>query len=60
MLKGAPHRPNSGPDWQAKKGKYIHERGCGAGPDEPCTCEPPYPRAIAALCSALAALDGER
>lgn len=31
-------------EWAAKKGRYVHEAGCGAGPDEPCTCESPYPR----------------
>lgn len=38
-----PPSPDDGA-WTAKRGKYIHQRGCGAGPDEPCTCEPPYPK----------------
>lgn len=29
--------------WTAKQGMYMHEDGCGAGPDGCCTCEPPYP-----------------
>ena len=27
----------------AKKGKYVHQRGCSAGPD-PCTCDLPFPK----------------
>lgn len=40
----------SGLAWKAKKGKYVHQLGCGAGPDEPCTCYTvPYPFPKAAL-----------
>ena len=30
--------------WTAKRGRYVHQRGCGAGPDEQCSCEPPFPK----------------
>lgn len=32
------------PEWRSKRGLYIHQSGCGAGPDEICTCAPPYPK----------------